>query len=93
MYEVEHKDLFDSIRAGSPINNGTYMCLSSALGIMAQIACYTGGMITWSEVMRSQAVIRAAEVRLERRAPVKPGADGRYPTAMQRAHERKRWLM
>ena len=53
MYDVEHKVLFDGIRAGKPVNNGNYMCLSSALGIMAQIACYTGRMVTWDELMRS----------------------------------------
>jgi len=35
MYDVEHKALFDGIRAGKPVNNGNYMCLSSALGIIA----------------------------------------------------------
>jgi predicted dehydrogenase len=51
MYDIEHKELFDAIRSGSPINNGNYMCLSSALGIMAQVACYTGGMVAWDEPM------------------------------------------
>ena len=38
MYDLEHAALFDSIRSGQPINNGRYMCLSSALAIMAQMA-------------------------------------------------------
>ena len=27
MYDVEHKELFEAIRAGKPINNGDYMCI------------------------------------------------------------------
>ncbi|HEY5909619.1 MAG TPA: Gfo/Idh/MocA family oxidoreductase, partial [Verrucomicrobiae bacterium] len=54
MHDVEHAELFASIRAGTTINNGDYMCLSSALGIAAQIACYTGAILTWEEVMKSQ---------------------------------------
>ena len=32
MYDVEHKELFEAIRAGKPINNGDYMCVSTMLG-------------------------------------------------------------
>ena len=31
MYDVEHKELFDAIRAGKPINNGDYMFTSTML--------------------------------------------------------------
>lgn len=51
MYDLEHKELFDSIRAGKPLNNGAYMCLSSALAIVAQMACYSGAMIPWNKPM------------------------------------------
>ena len=93
MYDVEHQALFDGIRAGKPVNNGNYMCLSSALGIMAQIACYTGQMVTWDELMRSQRSFALPKYDWNVEAPVKPGADGRYATAMQGAAERKLWRM
>jgi hypothetical protein len=54
MYDVEHAELFASIRDGKPVNNGNYMCLSSALGIVAQMACYTGQVIPWDDAMKSQ---------------------------------------
>ncbi len=47
MYDVEHADLFASIRDRKPINNSHYMCLSSALAIMAQMAAYTGTVVSW----------------------------------------------
>lgn len=54
MYLVEHQELFKSIRQGSPINNGTYMCYSTLLAIMGRMACYTGQEITWEMAMNSQ---------------------------------------
>jgi predicted dehydrogenase len=93
MYDVEHAELFDAIRRGKPINNGNYMCISSALGILAQIACYTGGMVTWDEMMTSRRSFALPRYGFDVEPPVKPDARGIYPTAMQGAAERKAWLM
>lgn len=93
MYDVEHQELFDAIRSGKPLNNGNYMCLSSALGIMAQITCYTGSMITWDELMRSKRSYSLPKYDWNVEPPVQPGPDGRYPTVMQGPDERKKWLM
>ena len=53
MYDVEHKELFESLRQGQPINNSNYMVLSSMLAILAQMVCYTGEEITWEQAMTS----------------------------------------
>ena len=93
MYDVEHKELFEAIRSGKPVNNGDYMCLSSALGIMAQIACYTGGMVTWEEMMRSRRSFALPRYGWDVEPPVKPGPDGRYSSVLQGRAERKLWRM
>lgn len=54
MYQVEHDELFASIRAGKPINNGEYMCKSSLMAIMARMSAYTGQQITWDMAMNSK---------------------------------------
>lgn len=54
MYQVEHDELFASLRAGNAINNGHYMALSSMLAIMGRMASYTGKTITWKEAINSQ---------------------------------------
>ncbi len=92
MYDIEHAELFASIRAGKPINNGHYMCLSSALAIAAQIACYTGTYLTWDDVMNSKRSFALPRYGWDVEPPVKPGPDGRYPTAMQGAAEHERWF-
>jgi predicted dehydrogenase len=91
MYDVEHQELFASIRSGKPINNGSYMCLSSALGIAAQMACYSGAMLTWDDVMNSKRSFTLPRYGWDVEPPVKPGPDGRYPTAMQGRAEMEKW--
>jgi predicted dehydrogenase len=91
MYDLEHRELFDSIRRGQPINNGPYMCLSSALAIAAQMACYSGNPLTWEEVMQSRRSFALPRYGWDVEPPVKPGPDGRYPTAMQGLAELEEW--
>ena len=54
MYQVEHDELFASIRKGQPINNGEYMTKSTLLAIMGRMAAYTGRLITWDMALNSQ---------------------------------------
>jgi predicted dehydrogenase len=54
MYQNEHNELFASIRAGKPINNGEYMCQSTLMAIMGRMATYTGEVITWNMAVNSK---------------------------------------
>lgn len=54
MYQVEHDELFASIRSGNPRNDGHYMTYSTMLAIMGRMATYTGQTITWDQAMNSQ---------------------------------------
>jgi predicted dehydrogenase len=54
MYQNEHDELFASIRAGKPINNGDYMSKSTLMAIMGRMATYTGQAITWDMAMNSK---------------------------------------
>jgi hypothetical protein len=54
MYQVEHDELFASIRSGKPIDNSLYMARSTMLAIMGRMATYTGETITWDQAMNSQ---------------------------------------
>lgn len=82
MYDAEHQELFDSIRSGKPIHNGDYMLTSTMLGIMAQMVCYTGREITWEQAMSSTLDFSLPRYAWDGEPPIKPGPDGRYPTAM-----------
>lgn len=52
-YDVEHKEFFKSIRAGSPINCGAYMPRSTLVAIMGQLSCYSGKEVTWDAASNS----------------------------------------
>ncbi len=54
LYQVEHDELFASIRAGNPINNGEYMAKSTLLAIMGRMATYTGQEISWDMAWNSK---------------------------------------
>jgi predicted dehydrogenase len=54
MFQLEHEELFKSIRAGRPINNGHYMTNSTLIAIMGRMCTYTGQDLTWEQVNGSQ---------------------------------------
>jgi predicted dehydrogenase len=54
MYQIEHNELFASIRSGQPINNGDYMCKSTLMAIAGRMAGYTGQRLTWDAVLNSK---------------------------------------
>lgn len=53
-HQIEHDELFASIRGGKPIDNGDRMVKSTLISIMGRMAAYTGKIITWDQAMNSQ---------------------------------------
>ncbi len=53
MYELEHIALMGAIRNNQPINNGDYMCKSTLMAIMGREAAYSGQLITWDDMVKS----------------------------------------
>jgi myo-inositol 2-dehydrogenase/D-chiro-inositol 1-dehydrogenase len=54
MYDIEHQELFRSIREGRPINDGHYMANSTMIAIMGRMCTYTGQTLTWDQCFNSQ---------------------------------------
>ena len=54
MHQVEQNEMFASIRADQPINNGDYMSKSTMLAILGRMASYTGKKITWEQAVNSK---------------------------------------
>lgn len=54
MYQIEHNELFASIRSGQPINDGVSMTQSSLLAVMGRMAAYTGQSVTWDQALDSE---------------------------------------
>ncbi len=72
MYQVEHDELFESIRKGEPINDGDRMVTSCMMGIMGRMAAYTGKEVTWDDAMNSQDVLVPENLEWNMELPVRP---------------------
>jgi myo-inositol 2-dehydrogenase / D-chiro-inositol 1-dehydrogenase len=80
MYQTEHDELFASIRAGKPLNDGDRMCTSTLMAIMGRIAAYTGQEVTWDQVMNSQEHLVPEQLDWNMTLPIRPMAvPGRTP--------------
>jgi predicted dehydrogenase len=74
MYQVEHNELFDSIRKGKPINDGTWMATSTLMALMGRMAAYTGKEITWDQALNSQEKLVPDNLTWGQSLPIKPMA-------------------
>lgn len=54
MYQVEHDDLFKSIRSGEFINDGPRMMHSTMMAIMGRMSAHTGQEISWEDAMAAR---------------------------------------
>ncbi len=74
MYQVEHDELFASIRAGKPINDGVWMAHSSLAAIMGRMAAYTGKEVTWDAALNSQEKLVPDNLAWDMKLPIAPMA-------------------
>ncbi|HEX6963029.1 MAG TPA: Gfo/Idh/MocA family oxidoreductase [Lacipirellula sp.] len=70
MYQVEHDEMFASIRQGEPINNGQYMCNSTMIGLLGRTAAYTGQTVAWDQLEKSAERLGPTEYAWTNEVPV-----------------------
>jgi len=59
-YETQHEELFASIRAGKPMNEGELMANSTMLAVLGRMVGYSGQTITWEDALKSEVVLGPA---------------------------------
>ncbi len=74
MYQVEHDELFASIRSGKPINDGVWAAHSTLMALMGRMAAYTGKEVSWDEAMNSQEKLVPDNLTWDMTLPIKPMA-------------------
>lgn len=74
MYQVEHDELFKSIRDGKPLNDGVRMAHSTLMGIMGRMSAYTGQEITWEQALNSQELLAPEKIDWNSAMPIAPMA-------------------
>ena len=57
MYQIEHDEMFASIRDGDPRWDGDWMTSSTLLAIMGRMVAYTGQTLTWEQALQSEEVL------------------------------------
>jgi predicted dehydrogenase len=78
-YQVEHDDLFASIRAGKPINEAEAGAKSSMTAILGRMCTYSGREITWDAAINSKIDLQPEQYSFDATPKSVPDADGLYP--------------
>lgn len=78
-YQVEHDELFASIRNGGVISDGENGAYSTLAAVMGRMATYSGQEITWQQVLNSEKVIAPDILSWNDEPPVLPDDNGYYP--------------
>jgi hypothetical protein len=81
-YQVEHDDLFASIRAGNPINEAEAGAKSSMTAILGRMCTYSGKVITWDEAIASNLNLAPDEFSMQATPKSLPDANGLYQLAV-----------
>jgi predicted dehydrogenase len=53
-YQQEHRDLIESIRAGTPLNEAKAIAESTLTGILGRESAYAGRSVEWDEALNSK---------------------------------------
>ena len=77
-YVQEHSDLYASIRAGSPQNEGENGAKSTMTAIMGRMAGWSGKLMLWDEAIESKIPFGKEFKTLDEQPPILPDADGIY---------------
>jgi len=83
MYQVEHDELFASIRKGEPINDGVWMAHSTLMAIMGRMAAYTGQEVTWEQALNSQEVLVPSNLEWTMTLPSPPWRSRGRPSSRE----------
>ncbi|MFO0936159.1 MAG: Gfo/Idh/MocA family oxidoreductase [Gemmataceae bacterium] len=59
-YVQEHRELYQSIRAGKPMNDAERSAKSTLMAIMGREAAYTGKKLTWKQMLESKQNLQPA---------------------------------
>lgn len=77
-YQVEHDDLFSSIRAGKLVSEAEYGATSSMTAILGRMATYSGQVVEWDAALNSTIEVMPKEYSMTATPPSLPGPDGTY---------------
>ncbi len=85
-YQLEHTDLINAIKNGTPYNEGWRGAISSMTGVLGRYASYSGKIITWDEAVANGPALMIYKdhdlLTMKSETPVKLLPSGEYPIAV-----------
>ncbi len=81
-YQVEHDELFASIRSGGVINNLKNGAMSTMTSILGRYATYSGVEVKMEDALASEVQLMSATNKWSDNPPIMPNEDGYYPIAI-----------
>ena len=83
-YQAEQNALIEAVRSNKPLNSGYHMTNSTMVGVLGQLACYSGKPVTWEQAWKSDFSFGPPpeKARLDMEPPTRPGKTGDYPLPM-----------
>jgi myo-inositol 2-dehydrogenase/D-chiro-inositol 1-dehydrogenase len=83
-YVAEQAAFVEAIQSGKPINSGYHMLNATMIGVMGQIACYSGQPVRYDEASKADLQFGPSpdEANFETPPPSVPDATGNYPLPM-----------
>ncbi len=76
MYQQEHDELFASIRAGKPMNDGEWMTRSNLLAMAGRMAAYSGETISYEQALSSMDVLFPEKISWDKRYDIPVAVPG-----------------
>jgi predicted dehydrogenase len=81
-YQVEHDDLFASIRSGNPLNEAENGANSTMTAILGRMCTYSGQELTWDQALNSTITYMPEKFAWDAPMPSMPDENGLYKVPM-----------
>jgi len=81
-YQVEHDDLFASIRSGNPINEAEAGAKSSMTAILGRMCTYSGKQLKWDDAIKSEINLLPDDFSFDATPKSLPDEHGLYALAV-----------
>jgi len=81
-YQTEQDELIKAVKSGTPVNCGDFMCNSTMVGILGQIAAYQGNAVKYEDAYKADfhfGGIEPDNVNMTMEPPTLPDETGNYP--------------
>jgi len=81
-YQTEQDELVKAIKSGVPVNCGDFMCSSTMVAVLGQIAAYQGNAVKYEEAYNADFIFGGTapeDVTMDMEPPTLPDETGNYP--------------